>query len=138
MHVAILIGALLISGCATFRDLAPETRAKEVVWQSLHAIDAAQTLSIARDPDCYFETFSDPAIGRHPPPAVVLAWMTGTSVLHFAITDFLTQHASPSLVRFWEGITIGSTAYWVSHNYSVGLRVFSHNEHGTGVCADRE
>ena len=81
---------LLISGCATFRELPPETRAMEVTWQSLHAIDAAQTLSIARDPDCYSESLVDPAIGRHPPPGLVLAWTTGTSVLHFAITDLLS------------------------------------------------
>jgi len=127
---------LLISGCATFRELPPETRAMEVTWQSLHAIDAAQTLSIARDPDCYSESLVDLAIGRHPPPGLVLAWTTGTSVLHFAITDLLSRHASPGVVRVWQGVTIGSTAYWVSHNFSIGLRVFSHNEHGAGKCAD--
>ena len=138
MRVAVLIGTVLISGCTTFRSLPAETRAEEVVWQSLHVIDTAQTLSIARDPDCYWETVADPAIGRHPPPGLVFAWMTGTSVLHFAITDLLTRHTSPSVVRFWEGITIGSTAYWVGHNYSIGLRVFSHNEHVAGPCADRQ
>jgi len=32
MRVALLIGlgSLLISGCATFRDLSPETRAQEI------------------------------------------------------------------------------------------------------------
>lgn len=106
--------------------------------QSMNAIDATQTLWIAGDPDCYFETLPDPAIGRHPPPGLVLAWMSGTSALHFAATDFRSRHASPGVVRFWQGITIGSTAYWISHNYSVGLRVFSHNEHVVGKCADRQ
>jgi len=109
-----------------------------MTWQSLHAIDAAQTLSIARDPDCYYEAVVDPLIGRHPPQGLVLAWAAGAALLHFAITNYLTEHASPTMVRIWQGITIGSSAYWVSHNYSNGLRVFSHNEHGTGVRADRE
>jgi hypothetical protein len=135
--VAALIGVLLISGCATFRSLPAETRAQEITWQSVHAIDAAQTLSVARDPDCYYEAVVDPLIGRHPPQGLVLAWAAGASLLHFAITNYLTGHASPTMVRIWQGITIGSSAYWVSHNYSNGLRVFSHNEHVTGICADR-
>jgi hypothetical protein len=80
MRLAVLIGMLLLSGCATFRDLSPETRAEELTWQSLHAIDTAQTLSIAHDPDCYYEAVSDPAIGKHPSPGLVLAWMGTASV----------------------------------------------------------
>jgi hypothetical protein len=135
--IALLLGMLLTAGCAAWRDFSPETRAEEVTWQSLHAIDTAQTLSIARDPDCYYEMVSNPAIGRHPTPGPVLAWMTGTSVLHFTITELLTRNTSPGLVRFWEGLSIGWTGYWVSHNYAIGLRVFSHNEPTVGVCAER-
>ena len=140
MRVAALIGVLLTSGCigcATFRDLPPETRAQEMTWQSLHAIDAAQTLSVARDPDCYEEAVVDPLIGRHPPQGLVLAWAAGASLLHFAITNYLTEYASTTGVRIWQGISIGSSAYFVSHNYSNGLRVFGHNEPPVGACGER-
>jgi hypothetical protein len=137
MRVVILIGVLLISGCATVGDLPPETRAQEMAWQSLHAIDAAQTLSVARDPDCYEEAVVDPLIGRHPPQGLVLAWAAGASLLHFAITNYLTEYASPTVVRIWQGISIGSSAYFVSHNYSNGVRVFSHDEPPVGVCGER-
>ena len=137
-RVAAALIAISCSGCTTFRELPPETRAEEIAWQSLNAVDAAQTLSIAHDPDCYKETLSDPIIGKHPSPGVVLIWAAGGSALHLVVTDFLVHHTSPDIVRLWQGITIASSGYLVAHNYSIGLRVFSHNEPHAGQCGEEK
>ena len=135
MRVAVLIGTLLISACATFGSLPAETRAEEITWQSLHGIDTLQTLSVARDPDCYYESVVDPLIGKHPSEGVVVLWAATASVLHFVVTDWLVEHEHPTLVRVWEGVTIASSAFWIAHNTKNGVRPFGHNEppgHCTG------
>jgi hypothetical protein len=125
----------LLSGCAALRNLPPETRAEEITWQSLHGVDALQTFSIARDPEC-FQEITDPVIGHHPSEVSVLLWAAGASVLHFLVTDYLAEHTSPTVVRLWEGITIGSTGYFVWHNHQIGIRVFGPNEPPTGKCGE--
>ncbi len=130
--------ALLLSGCAAFRTLPAETRAEEATWQSLHAVDSLQTLSIARDPDCFRESTVDPLIGKHPSQGVVVLWAVTASALHFLVTDWLAEHQHPALVRVWEGVTIVSTGYWVGHNNQVGIRPFGHNEPTEGICAEPE
>lgn len=129
---AALVG-LLISGCAAFRSLPAETRAEETAWQSLHGVDALQTLSVARDPDCYYEKVLDPVTGKHPSDGVVVLWAATASALHFVVTDWLADHDHPVLVRVWEGITNASSAYWVGHNSKNGVRPFGHNE-PNGQC----
>jgi hypothetical protein len=138
MKAALALVAMLISGCAEFQRLPAEVKAEEVTWQSLHALDTAQSLSVARDPDCYFESFSDPIIGRHPSEGLVLAWMAVAGTLHFLITDWLIEHNHTSLARTWEAISIGSTAYSITHNQHNGVRPFGHNEPAPGTCREND
>ncbi len=107
---------VLLAGCAGFRELSPQTQAMEITWQSLHLIDTAQTLSVARDPDCYFETVSGPIIGKHPSQQGVVLWMFAAGTLHFLITDWLATHGHPGLTTLWQALSLGSTGYWVMHN----------------------
>ena len=132
-----MLGPLLVSGCATFRELPPETRAAEAAWQAMHGIDTAQTLSIARDPDCYAENMIDPLIGRHPPQGMVLAWGVGAAALHLAVTNILNTYTRQTVVHIWQGITIVSTAAIISHNFSIGIR-FTHTEPKPGQCGEHE
>lgn len=127
-----LLVLALLCGCADLRSFPPETRAEELTWQTLHAIDISQTHGIAHDPDCYYEMVSDPLIGRHPSQGAVALWGITWATLHFVITDLMVDHdAPPWLVRGWMFVTIGSTAYWVHHNNQIGIRPFGHNE---GTC----
>jgi hypothetical protein len=127
---------VLISGCAAFGSLPSETRGEEIAWQSLHGIDAVQTLAIARDPDCFQEESLDPLIGKHPSEGIVVLWAAAASVLHFLVTDWLADHDNPALVRVWEGITIATTGYVVVRNIQIGVRPFAHDEPKEGACAE--
>jgi len=82
-------------------------------------------------PRLLLEAVSDPLIGRHPSQGAVALWGVTFATLHFLITDLLVDHnAPPGIVRGWELLTIGSTAYWVHHNNQIGIRPFGHNEGG--------
>ena len=48
---ALLAGSLLSGGCQSL-----EFSNEEIAWQTLHAVDIAQTVSAAQDP-CYVEVF---------------------------------------------------------------------------------
>lgn len=130
-----ILTGMILTGCATFRAFPPETKAEEITWHSLHAVDIADTLAITRDPDCYYETVVGPLIGKHPSEGAVVIWGVAWSGVHFLVTDWLNDHA-PSLVRYWQGLTIASTGFWIVHNRNNGVRPFSHNEPPPGVCGE--
>lgn len=126
---AALLGGVFLSGCASWQALPTDVKAEEITWQSLHAVDTAQTVSIARDHSgCYYESVTDPLIGKHPAPAAVIAWSAGWSIVHYGITAWLNEHEHPTLTRVWQALTIGSTARWVVHNQEIGVRAFGPNE----------
>ena len=121
-RIAILAPALLLAGCATWST---ETKYSEGAWQALHAADVAQTLQIARNPDCFYE--KDPVtsrlIGKHPSQGAVLAWGAGTAAAHAIVTHELEKHDAPRWVRrTWQAVTIGGKAQVVGANWSIGLR----------------
>ena len=63
---------------------------EEVAWQTLHAIDVAQTLNAAHDP-CYVEAFSvtRALIGEQPSTTEVLVWGASTAALHYFVSKTL-------------------------------------------------
>jgi hypothetical protein len=121
MKAAALLLALCLTGCAS---LSTETRVEEAAWQALNVVDTAQTVQIAQHPDRYWETGTmRPFTGRHPSTGEALGWMAAFAVGHYAITNALQDH--PTLQRFWEAVTLGSKAYVVIGNHSLGIQ-FNH------------
>ncbi len=72
-------------------------------------------------------------IRKHPSQGAVLLWGTAWSAVHFVVTDWLTER-HPSLVRWWEGLTIVSTGYWVAHKQHIGVRPLGENDPPPGKC----
>ena len=123
--VRVLLVTLPLTGCASL-ELGPE----EFVWQTLHAVDVAQTLSAAADP-CYVENapLTKELIGAQPSTTGVLLWGVGTAVGHALISGVLAaQDAPPWVQKSWSIFTIGSTAYAVGGNHVEGVRVFGANK----------
>lgn len=116
----LILVLLCFGGCASWT---PETRAEETVYQTLHVVDAAQTLEIARHP-CYREAESRWLLGAHPSQGRVLGAMAATGAAHALVTDMLEAHdASPTTKRIWQFVTIGAQAEAVGNNISIGIRV---------------
>ena len=122
--IALLLTAL--SACATHPESA---------WQTLHAIDAAQTMAIAMD-DCYEE--QDPItrriIGRHPEPLAVVGWWAASAAGHLWVSSRLEGR----WLAAWQAITIIGTGNAVINNHGVGIRIGTGNrvEDSGGACAE--
>lgn len=98
----------------------------EATWQSLHFIDYGQTLSIAKNPDRYYEM--NPLLGKHPSTELVHVYMLGGALLHPVITYLLPRKVELLGVDFplrtvWQMISIGMSLGCVVNNASIGLRV---------------
>lgn len=117
---AVLLLLPVFAGCASW---SPETRTLETTYQTLHAIDVAQTVAIARNPEDYAERNQAWLLGEHPKVGGVLAWGAANAVVHAAVTGWLEDREAPRWVRrTWQAVTIGEKAYNVGRNWSIGLR----------------
>jgi hypothetical protein len=128
----IVAGSVLSAGCQSLK-LSNE----EIAWQTLHAVDIAQTLSAAQDP-CYVEDayVTRQLIGSQPSTGEVLLWGAGMAVGHAFVTNFLQQREAPRWVqKTWSYATITSTGIAIASNHAEGVRVFGDNESVDG-CFD--
>lgn len=114
---ASIVCGTLLSGCA---GMSP--RATEAAWQALHAVDAAQSIHIAREPECFHENapLTRAIIGKHPSEAEVAAVMVGYSFLHAYLTDRLEGR----WLRTYQFVSFAATARNVVRNHQIGLRPF--------------
>lgn len=126
---ALLAGAMFSAGCQSL-DLSRE----EITWQSLHAIDIAQTLSAAQDP-CYVEDayITKRLIGKQPSQGEVLVWGVGMAVGHAWVSNLLEQRNAPGWVqKTWSYATITGTGLAIATNHSEGIRVLGDNKNVEG------
>jgi hypothetical protein len=110
---AAAISLLALTGCSTMPA--------ETAWQILHAIDTAQTVGIAQQPDRYYERFSSGVIGKHPSEESVIAYMGACAVSHYVFAKW-SYDRHRTIYKAFEAVTIGVTGTNVSINYRIGLR----------------
>jgi hypothetical protein len=120
----LIIWACLYAGsCAHAGDWSTETKIEEALYQSLHVIDASQTVYIARHPDQYYEKESGWLIGAHPSESRAIQYMALDAVGHAALTATLVSLNAPRwMTRTWELLTIADTANCVRGNFKIGIR----------------
>ena len=114
---------LFVSGC---QNMTPTER----TWQTLHAIDVAQTLNATSD-GCYREVNSVTRrlIGSQPSEERVLAWGLAMGFLHAGVSRTLEERGAPRWLRMtWDVLTISSTGSAVLSNHREGARPWGSNE----------
>ncbi len=124
-HLLLLPATLAFGGCQSL-SLSNE----EITWQTLHAIDVAQTLSAAQDP-CYVEDalITRQLIGSQPSTGEVLLWGAGMAVGHAWISNMLERGEAPVWVqKTWSYATITSTGIAIASNHSEGVRILGDNK----------
>lgn len=97
-RAAIIFALLVLTGCASYTN--DTTRAAEFTWLAVHAIDTAQTVTIARSPDCLYEKspLARMVYGtKHPSVGRVLATNTIMGAAHWQFGAWLDQHAERAL-----------------------------------------
>lgn len=117
--VTILCLSFLI-GCSAVQvdPWAKADMVREVVYLGVKAIDYGQTMTIANNPDKYYEY--NPILGDHPSPEWVTSYFISTAVAHFAIAYVL-----PSKYRkWWQYTFMAGSAGLVIHNKNMGIGLF--------------
>jgi hypothetical protein len=112
----------VLGGCAGQWN--PETKVEEAVYQTASAVDIAQSLAISRNPDRLQEIGWPTAsvIGSHPTAAATVAWGVGRGLAHAFVTDQLVGcGANDTVLRIWQGVSIGVEANTVLQNHSIGI-----------------
>jgi uncharacterized protein YceK len=117
---------LLLTGCSSMSK-------KEIVWQSLHAVDVAQTLQIAKNADCFAERnpMTVQVIGEHPSEKNVLAWGVLLSIGYHYLDEWLTKNTPNSTANTFRFLFISDKSVAVMNNFNDGLYL----THSSG-CSD--
>ncbi len=128
--------AASLSGCSTL----PESGRTELAYQVLNAADFAQTVNIARRPDCYIESnpVTSRLIGEHPSTGAVAGAWAAQAMAHYLVSNWLDREVDATDAKgwrvtrsIWQALTIGMAGYNVARNHNMSLRAF-----GDGI--DRE
>lgn len=130
-----LRAALAVAGCGLLLGGCQSMDRQEMTWQTLHAMDVAQTLNAANDP-CYKEDawLTKRLIGEQPSDGQVLAWGVGTAAVHAWVSGALENRGAPRWVqKVWELGTLGHTTYAIGSNHEAGVRPFGSNRE-VGGC----
>jgi hypothetical protein len=130
MERSLILAAALCSGCTAL-----ETRESQA-WLALHAIDTAQSIHAAQEPNCYKEknTITRALIGEHPADGEIIAWSIGVAAVHLAVTDLLLRNDHPKIAKVWQYVRIASTTSAIINNHGVGIRIGSPNQHTESQC----
>lgn len=129
-----LRGLLLLAASLWWLGGCQSLDREELTWQTLHAMDVAQTLNAADDP-CYKENawLTKRMIGEQPRDGEVLAWGVGTAVMHAWVSNSLERRGAPVWVqKVWELGTLGHTSYAIGSNHQAGVRPFGDNREVPG------
>lgn len=125
------IAALALAACS---DL-PISRTEQV-YQVANALDWAETINVARRPDCYAEGGwpTKSIIGAHPSVGSVVIFGAAQAVLHALVSTWLDREGWARTLAVWQASTISIESYDVVHNTRMGLRPFASGSdcHGPG------
>lgn len=121
---AIVIASLALPACSTLPSY-------EQSWQTLNAIDFAQTVHIARAPECFKE--GDPItrsfIGSKPQTGEVVAYGALWALTHYWTNRWLEGKVEQTDSKVWRGVwrgwqasTLFLSASAVQGNHKLGLR----------------
>jgi hypothetical protein len=117
-----------LTGCAT----APSPRL-ERAWHVSNTLDYAQTVNIAKRPDCFREVdpVTSAVFGEQPSKRTVAVEYIVTTAAHRMIADWLTRKAENSdstawyrAANAWHWGTLAYSVRTVARNHSIGMRPF--------------
>lgn len=134
-----LLSSLMLTACAVGPD---RTRGAELTWLALHAVDTAQTVTIAKSPDCLYEKnpLAVAVYGtKHPSVARVLVTNTVMAGVHYTVSGWWDRHVAAAdadiendnaalwhMGRFaWYAASFVGSGSAVVNNVRVGIKPLS-------------
>jgi type II secretory pathway pseudopilin PulG len=137
--LVLVIVLWLLAGCsvldATYTN--DTTRKAEYTWLAMHAIDTAQTVTIARSPTCLRE--ADPLAVAiygtdHPSPQRVLATNIALGFVHAKVGAWLDERTEAALIdpdsRSVGGWYVARGAFYVVSFLSTGIAIGGNESRG--------
>lgn len=124
--IAVSVVLLCLSGCTSLPSAAVDK-----AYYFTNTIDYAQTINIAKRPDCYYENdvVTRNLIGRQPSESKVAAAFVVETSVHYAVSRWLDSKADNEGTKFWytaanafQWLKLANSTYNVVHNHSIGLR----------------
>lgn len=108
------------ANCFALDDWRPVDTKRAIAFAVLDGIDWAQTRSIARNPDKFYEM--NPILGRHPTVAQVNRYFLKEQMIGFGVSRLLPAdfHGIP-LRASWQTMIISTEVWCVSHNAQIGV-----------------
>ncbi len=113
------------------------TRKAEYTWLAMHAMDTAQTVTIARSPECLVE--ANPLAvaiygGEHPSPQRVLATNIALGFVHAKVGAWLDERTESALLdpdnHAVGGWYVARGAFYVVSFLSTGIAIGGNAERG--------
>ena len=109
-----IVIALLFCGCSNWSR---SDTYRHAALTGLMALDYAQTMKIAREPEHYHEM--NPILGRHPSEAEVSAYFASA----YAIKTAVAVALPPEYRKWWQYALIGFSGACVANNLVIGLGI---------------
>lgn len=123
---------LLTTSCAGTYNPYEDMTYREMVWQGMHVVDAAQTYSASKD-SCYLENnpVTKRLIGKKPKSSEVLIWGMASSYVHAAASKWLdkTDMFSGPTKKMIRAMDVGLKFMTIQGNHSIGVRFGTGNNH---------
>lgn len=120
--LTLAIASLLLTGCASndWRD--PSIRNRQITNTIVMALDTAQTVHIAREPDCYYER--NPLLGKHPSVTRVITSGVLYSAGSWAAARWLDKAGWFKTAKVLQYMQLGAHGLAIGNNASRGLEPF--------------
>lgn len=146
MRLYLLAALVFLPGCALVAPYENHAmRNTEYTWLAMHAIDTAQTVTIARSPTCLRE--ANPVAASiygsdHPSPSRVILTNAVLGYLHYRVGAWIDRRTEAAFIdpdndsaagwylfrAGWHGLAIIGTGYAVLHNAEARVGPFSERE----------
>jgi hypothetical protein len=143
-NLALLCAALALAACGPMRFANDATRNVELSWLALHAVDTAQTVTIAKSPGCFYERspLAQMVYGtKHPSVGRVVTTNTVMAAAHWGMGAMLDRHTEAALADdsgnagLWYAARVSyyamsfmGTGSAVVGNVRLGIKPLSHQE----------
>jgi hypothetical protein len=141
MRALLAAALLLLPGCAALEPILPvyenRTTAKaETVWLGMHAVDTMQTVTIARNPECYHEANGLAAAiygSEHPSTGRVVATNLVMAYAHAKLGAYLDRKAEAEAAEDnGIGWYVARGGFYVASFLGTGLAVTNNSMRGIG------
>ena len=117
--------------------MSDQARYTEAAWQTVHAVDVAQTITISRSAGALYEAdpIGRPLLSAHPTEKRVYLVMGLMGIAHFAVTRWLDaedpgQGGWHTASIAWQSATLAWKVGDVAHNAEAHIPLFSHPDPG--------